>query len=348
MKFLDQAKVQIRAGDGGTGCASFRRERNVPRGGPDGGNGGRGGSVWAEAAEGLNTLIDFRFQQHFRAKNGRQGEGALRSGAAGADSVLRVPVGTQFFAAESGELLAEVEAPDQRVLLAKGGEGGLGNAHFKTSTRRAPRTAQPGLPGEERRVRMSLRLIADAGIVGLPNAGKSTFLAAVSRAKPKVADYPFTTLHPHLGVATLGDMEFVLADIPGLIEGAHEGTGLGHQFLSHVERCRVLVHLVDGTGGDVAGAYRTVREELRLYGHGLAEKTEIVALSKIDAVSAATEQDEKRQALADVCGTEVLAVSAVAGAGIANLLGRIASGLEQEDDSESTELAAGSTQGWTP
>ncbi len=345
MKFLDQAKVQVRAGNGGAGCVSFRRERNIPLGGPDGGNGGRGGSVWADGTAGLNTLIDFRFQQHFRAKNGRQGEGSLRSGVSGDDVVLRVPPGTQFFDAETDELLAEVEAPGQRVLLAKGGEGGLGNAQFKTSVRRAPRIAQPGTPGEERWVRISLRLIADVGIVGLPNAGKSTFLAAASRAKPKVAAYPFTTLHPNLGVAYTSDREFVLADIPGLIEGAHEGSGLGHQFLSHVERCQVLLHLVDGTADGVAEAYRTIREELRQYGHGLAEKPEIVALNKIDAMGE-LEQSEKRQILADACGSEVHLISAVARIGVTVLTGRIADCLEPVADSDSKKADAEATQGW--
>lgn len=345
MKFLDQAKVQVRAGNGGAGCVSFRRERNIPLGGPDGGNGGRGGSVWADGTAGLNTLIDFRFQQHFRAKNGRQGEGSLRSGVSGEDRILRVPAGTQFFDAETDELVAEIEAPGQRVLLAKGGEGGLGNAQFKTSVRRAPRMAQPGIAGEERWLRISLRLIADVGIIGLPNAGKSTFLAATSRARPKVADYPFTTLHPNLGVAYTSDREFVLADIPGLIEGAHEGSGLGHQFLSHVERCQVLLHLVDGTAEDVAGAYRTIREELRQYGHGLAEKPEIVALNKIDAI-AQPEQFEKRQVLADACGSEVHLISAVAGMGVPVLTGRIAESLEPVASPDTTAADNAATQGW--
>ena len=343
MKFLDQAKVHIRAGDGGAGCVSFRRERNLPKGGPNGGN---GGNVWAEGTAGLNTLIDFRFQQHFRAKNGRQGEGSLRSGAAGEDIVLRVPAGTQMFDVEDGELLAEVSAPEESVLLAKGGEGGLGNAHFKSSTRRAPRMAQPGTPGDERWMRLSLRLIADAGIVGLPNAGKSTFLSAVSRAKPKVAEYPFTTLHPSLGVAYTQDREFVLADIPGLIEGAHEGTGLGHQFLSHVERCKILLHLVDGTIDDVAGAYLTIREELVQYGHDLADKPEIVALNKCDALTDA-DRDRKRDALASACGAKVLAISAVSGLGVAELTGHILEGLpiiEGADDEPETETA----EGWSP
>jgi GTP-binding protein len=346
MKFLDQAKVHIRAGDGGAGCVSFRRERNLPKGGPNGGNGGNGGTVWAEGTAGLNTLIDFRFQQHFRAKNGRQGEGSLRSGAAGEDIVLRVPAGTQMFDVEDGELLAEVSAPEESVLLAKGGEGGLGNAHFKSSTRRAPRMAQPGTPGDERWMRLSLRLIADAGIVGLPNAGKSTFLSAVSRAKPKVAEYPFTTLHPSLGVAYTQDREFVLADIPGLIEGAHEGTGLGHQFLSHVERCKILLHLVDGTIDDVAGAYLTIREELVQYGHDLADKPEIVALNKCDALTDA-DRDRKRDALASACGAKVLAISAVSGLGVAELTGHILEGLpiiEGADDEPETETA----EGWSP
>ena len=351
MKFLDQAKVHIRAGNGGAGCVSFRRERNLPKGGPNGGNGGDGGTVWAEGTAGLNTLIDFRFQQHFWAKNGRQGEGSLRSGASGDDIVLRVPAGTQIFDADDDELLAEVTESGQRVLLAKGGEGGFGNAHFKSSTRRAPRTAQPGVAGQERWVRLSLRLIADAGIVGLPNAGKTTFLAAVSRAKPKVAEYPFTTLHPSLGVAYTRDREFVLADIPGLIEGAHEGTGLGHQFLRHVERCKILVHLVDGNLDDVAGAYRTIREELVQYGHGLADKPEIVALNKCDALGESDRQ-EKRTALSAASGGAVMTISAVSGQGVAELTGAIVDGLpviETETAPSDGEPAAGETaRGWAP
>jgi GTPase len=285
MKFLDQAKVYIRSGNGGAGCVSFRREKFIEFGGPDGGDGGHGGDVIAECVDGLNTLIDYRYQQHFKAKTGGHGMGKNRSGAAGADVVLKVPKGTQVFDEDNETLLADLTEVGDRAILAKGGNGGFGNAHFKSSTNRAPRRANPGLSGEERTIWLRLKLIADAGLVGLPNAGKSTFLASVSAAKPKVADYPFTTLHPQLGVVSADDHEFVLADIPGLIEGAHQGAGLGDRFLGHVERCRVLLHLVDGTCEDAGKAYKTVREELMAYGHGLADKREIVALNKADALT---------------------------------------------------------------
>src|SRR5262247_2544356 len=285
MKFLDEAKVYIRSGDGGNGCVSFRREKFIEFGGPNGGDGGTGGDVVAVAVEGLNTLIDYRYQQHFKAKRGGNGMGKDRAGANGADAVLKVPVGTQVFEEDGETLLADLTAPGQHVVLAKGGNGGFGNAHFKSSTNRAPRHANPGQPGEERTIRLRLKLIADAGLVGLPNAGKSTFLAAVSAARPKIADYPFTTLIPQLGVVNSDGREFVLADIPGLIEGAHEGSGLGDRFLGHIERCRVLLHLIDGTGEHAGKNYKTVRAELEAYGGGLTDKPEIVALSKIDAMT---------------------------------------------------------------
>ena len=288
MKFLDQARVYIRSGDGGAGSISFRREKFIEFGGPDGGDGGRGGDVVVECADGLNTLIDFRYQQHFKAKTGMHGMGRNRAGGRGADAVLKVPVGTQVFDEESGAMLADLTEPGERVVVAKGGNGGFGNAHFTTSTNRAPRRANPGLPGIERTLILRLKLIADAGLIGLPNAGKSTFLAAVSAAKPKIADYPFTTLHPGLGVVRIDGRDFVLADIPGLIEGAHEGHGLGDRFLGHVERCGALVHLVDATGANAGADYRTIRRELAAYGAGLAEKAEIVALSKVDAVDEET------------------------------------------------------------
>ncbi|GLK78877.1 GTPase ObgE [Methylopila turkensis] len=285
MKFLDQAKVYIRSGDGGAGCVSFRREKFIEFGGPDGGDGGRGGDVIVECVQGLNTLIDYRFKQHFKAKTGVHGMGKNRTGAKGADVVLKVPVGTQVLDEDEETLLADFTEVGQSIVLAKGGNGGFGNAYFTTSTNRAPRRANPGLEGEERWVWLRLKLIADAGLVGLPNAGKSTFLAAVSAAKPKIADYPFTTLHPNLGVVGVDGREFVMADIPGLIEGAHEGVGLGDRFLGHVERCRVLLHLVDGTSEHAGEAYKTVRAELEAYGAGLTDKPEIVALSKVDALS---------------------------------------------------------------
>jgi GTPase len=288
MKFLDSARVFVRSGDGGAGCVSFRREKFIEFGGPDGGDGGRGGDVVVECAGGLNTLIDFRYQQHFKARTGMHGMGKNRAGGRGADAVLKAPVGTQVIDEESGALIADLTAEGQRVVVAKGGNGGFGNAHFTTSTNRAPRRANPGQLGIERTLILRLKLIADAGLVGLPNAGKSTFLAAVSAAKPKIADYPFTTLHPGLGVVRVDGRDFVLADIPGLIEGAHEGHGLGDRFLGHVERCGALVHLVDATGANAGADYRTIRRELAAYGEGLEEKAEIVALSKVDAVDEET------------------------------------------------------------
>ncbi len=285
MKFLDEAKVYIRSGDGGNGCVSFRREKFIEFGGPNGGNGGRGGDVVVEAVEGLNTLIDYRYQQHFKAPKGVHGMGKDRHGANGKNIVLKVPVGTQIFDEDRETLLADLTTVGERIVLARGGNGGFGNAHFKSSTNRAPRHANPGQPGDERWIWLRLKLIADAGLVGLPNAGKSTFLSVVSAARPKIADYPFTTLHPQLGVVRSDDHEFVLADIPGLIEGAHQGVGLGDRFLGHIERCRVLLHLVDATCEHAGKAYKIVRNELEAYGGDLTDKPEIVALNKIDAVS---------------------------------------------------------------
>ena len=319
MKFLDQAKIYIRSGDGGSGCVSFRREKYVEFGGPDGGNGGRGGDVWAECVQGLNTLIDYRYQQHFKASRGTDGMGKDRYGAGGADVVLKLPVGTQVFEEDKETLIADFTAVGQRKKLLSGGNGGFGNAHFKSSTNRAPRNANPGEPGEERWIWLNLKLIADAGIIGLPNAGKSTFLSAVSAAKPKIADYPFTTLVPSLGVVGVDGHEFVLADIPGLIEGAHEGIGLGDKFLAHVERCAVLLHLIDATEEDVAAAYRTVRHEVEAYGHGLGDKPEVVALNKCDAILE-EEIELKRAALRQAAGAEPLAISGAAGMGVTDAL----------------------------
>src|SRR5436190_5747753 len=285
MKFLDEAKVYIRSGDGGKGCVAFRREKFIEFGGPSGGNGGRGGDVIIQAVDGLNTLIDYRYQQHFKAQKGVGGMGKDRHGANGKDIVLKVPVGTQVFDEDRETLLFDFTDLGQSFVIAEGGNGGFGNAHFKSSTNRAPRNANPGQPGEERWIWFRLKLIADAGLVGLPNAGKSTFLAASSAAKPKIADYPFTTLHPQLGVVLIDGREFVLADIPGLIEGAHEGAGLGDRFLGHVERCRALLHIVDGTCEHAGKAYKTVRAELEAYDQGLTDKIEIVALNKADAMS---------------------------------------------------------------
>src|SRR5687767_175381 len=296
MKFLDQAKVYIRSGDGGAGAVSFRREKFIEFGGPDGGDGGRGGDVWLEAVDGLNTLIDYRYQQHFKAKTGVHGMGRNMTGAKGSDVTLKVPAGTQIYEDDNETLICDLTEVGQRYRLAAGGNGGFGNQRFKTSINQAPRRANPGWPGEERWIWLRLKLIADAGLVGLPNAGKSTLLAAVTRAKPKIADYPFTTLHPQLGVVQVDEKEFVLADIPGLIEGAHEGAGLGTRFLGHVERCGVLIHLVDGTQDDVAAAYKTIRAELKSYSPVLAQKPEILCLNKCDALSA-EEIEDKTKAL---------------------------------------------------
>jgi GTP-binding protein len=320
MKFLDEAKIHLKAGDGGNGVVAFRREKFIEFGGPDGGNGGRGGDIIAEAVEGLNTLIDYRYAQHFRARKGGDGAGADRTGADAEDVVLKVPVGTVILADDKKTVLADLTRPGQRVVLCRGGDGGFGNAHFKSSTNRAPRKATPGWPGEERSVWLRLKLIADAGLVGLPNAGKSTFLAAVSAAKPKIADYPFTTLHPQLGVVRLSaSEEFVLADIPGLIEGAHEGAGLGDRFLGHIERCAVLLHLVDGSQPDPAKAYRTVRAELAGYGGGLSEKPEIVALNKADAMTPQA-RASRLKALERAAGRPVLLISGATGEGVADAL----------------------------
>ena len=285
MKFLDEAKVYIASGSGGNGCIAFRREKFIEFGGPSGGDGGKGGDVIIEAVNGLNTLIDYRFQQHFKAQSGGNGMGKDRHGANGKDVVLRVPIGTQVYEEDGETLLADFTEIGQRITISKGGNGGFGNAYFKSATNQSPRRANPGQPGEERTIRLRLKLIADAGVIGLPNAGKSTFLATVSAAKPKIADYPFTTLHPQLGVARIDEREFVIADLPGLIEGAHEGVGLGDRFLGHTERCRVLLHLIDGTGEDAGADYKTVRTELKAYGNGLDEKPEIVALSKVDSMT---------------------------------------------------------------
>jgi GTP-binding protein len=324
MKFLDEAKVHLKAGDGGDGVVAFRREKFIEFGGPDGGNGGKGGDVVVEAVDGLNTLIDYRYAQHFKARKGGNGAGSDRTGAASEDVVLKVPVGTQVFADDKETLLADLTEVGQRVVLCVGGDGGRGNAHYKTSTNRAPRRADKGWPGEERAVWLRLKLIADAGLVGLPNAGKSTFLAAVSAAKPKIADYPFTTLHPQLGVVRPNaTTEFVLADIPGLIEGAHEGAGLGDRFLGHVERCAVLLHLVDGTQPDPARAYETVRAELEGYGHGLSDKPEIVALNKTDAMTPQA-RASRLKALSRAAGKPALVVSGATGEGVPEVLRALA------------------------
>ncbi len=319
MKFLDEAKIHVKAGDGGAGVVAFRREKFIEFGGPDGGDGGRGGSVILEAVANLNTLIDYRYRQHFKAPRGGHGMGQNRSGAAGEDLVLKLPVGTQVLAEDKETLLADLTRAGERVVIAQGGDGGFGNAHYKSATNQAPRRADPGWPGEERWIWLRLKLIADVALVGLPNSGKSTLLAAVSRARPKIADYPFTTLNPQLGVVGIDGEEFVLADLPGLIEGAHEGAGLGIRFLGHMERCAVLLHLVDGTAEDLAGAYRTIRAELAAYGHGLTEKREIVGLNKSDAIPP-PEIPAKTAALAEAARAPVLLLSGATGAGVTEVL----------------------------
>ena len=333
MKFLDEAKVYVRSGDGGAGSIAFRREKFIEFGGPDGGDGGRGGDVVVECVNGLNTLIDFRYHQHFKAARGGHGMGKNRSGAGGKDAVLKVPVGTQILEDDRETLIADMTEVGQKIVLARGGNGGFGNTHFKSATNQSPRRANPGAPGVEMWVWLRLKLIADAGIVGLPNAGKSTLLAAVSAAKPKIADYPFTTLHPNLGVVGLDTREFVLADIPGLIEGAHEGVGIGDRFLVHVERCQVLLHLVDASGEDPVAAYETVREELAAYGHGLEKKAEVVALSKCDAV-AAEEIKAIGADLAKAAGRPVLTLSAATGKGVREVLSRLIQIMDRQREDE--------------
>jgi GTP-binding protein len=333
MKFLDQQKIFIKSGDGGAGCVSFRREKNLEFGGPDGGDGGRGGAIIIECVENLNTLIDFRFQQHFRAGRGGHGQGRNKNGKAAEDIVLKVPVGTQIFEDDHKYLLGDLTKPGQRIIFAKGGDGGRGNAHFKTSTNQSPRRAEDGWPGDNHWLWLQLKLIADAGLIGLPNAGKSTFLAAVTRARPKIADYPFTTLHPNLGVGYVDGDEIVLADIPGLIEGAHEGAGLGDRFLGHVERCGVLLHLVDGTEEDVVKSYTTIRHELEEYGDILGSKMEVVALNKIDAL---TDEliEEKKLALSEVARQDIMLISGVAGMGVERALRLLSQSVTQYKKAE--------------
>jgi len=331
MKFLDQCKIYVKSGDGGRGSMSFRREKFIEFGGPDGGDGGKGGDIIFVAQDNLNTLIDYRYQQHFRAQNGRGGAGRNRTGAGGNDLVLRVPVGTQILGEDNETVIADFTKAGQRRVLLRGGDGGFGNDHYKSATNQAPRRADLGWPGAETWVWLRLKLIADAGLVGLPNAGKSTLLARVTHAKPKIADYPFTTLRPQLGVVRLDDREFVLADLPGLIEGASEGAGLGTRFLGHVERCAVILHLVDGTADDIVDAYKTIRRELAEYGHGLAGKQEIVGLDKIDAIEPG-EVSRKCRALARAAGrgATVLPLSGVSGAGIPEILGALLAAIEAE------------------
>ena len=350
MKFLDQAKIYIRSGNGGAGSVSFRREKFIPNGGPDGGDGGRGGHVWIEAVEGLNTLIDYRYQQHFKAQTGHHGQGRQMHGAKGEDVVLKVPVGTQVLDEDKETVLLDMDEPGKLVKLLSGGNGGWGNVHFKGPVNQAPRHANPGQEGQEKWIWLRLKLIADVGLAGLPNAGKSTFLAAASAARPKIADYPFTTLTPNLGVVDLSPTErFVIADIPGLIEGASEGAGLGTRFLGHVERTASLIHLIDGTQDDVVGAWRTIRTELEAYGEGLAEKTEILALNKIDALTPEL-REEKAAELETVAGRRPMLVSGVSGEGVPELLRAAWAEVRKNRgeipaEEETTEETQG---GWTP
>jgi GTPase len=345
MKFLDLAKIYIKAGDGGDGCIGFRREKFIEFGGPDGGDGGHGGDVVIECVENLNTLIDYRYQQHFKGERGINGAGKNRAGANGRNVIVKVPPGTVVLAEDQDTVLAEMTRVGTRYVAARGGNGGFGNAHFKSATNQAPRHANPGLAGEEFTIWLRLKLIADAGLVGLPNAGKSTFLATVSAAKPKIADYPFTTLHPNLGVVRAGEKDFVLADIPGLIEGAHEGAGLGTRFLGHVERTQVLLHLVDGTQEDVAGAYRTVRRELKAYDGDLAKKKEIVALSKCESLDAETLAARMAE-LQKAARKKPVALSAVAGIGVKDVLFALAREINRSKGHDA-EADAGA-KSWRP
>ena len=349
MKFLDQTKIYVKSGNGGSGSASMRREKYIEFGGPNGGDGGRGGHVYAIAVDGLNTLIDYRFRQHHKAQTGFGGAGRDRTGADGEDLFLKVPVGTQIFEEDNDTLIADFSELGETVMICKGGDGGYGNTRFKTATNRAPRRYDVGWPGEERTIWLRLKLIADAGLVGAPNAGKSTFLAATSRARPKIADYPFTTLNPQLGVVFAGTEEFVLADIPGLIEGAHEGAGLGDRFLGHVERCGALLHLVDGTEKDVAAQYRMIRDELEAYGHGLGEKPEVLVLNKCDAL-APDQRSLKQAALEAASGGKVLQMSGVAGEGVEQALLALLGFVKKRraDDIQEVRVASGEIEVWKP
>lgn len=359
MKFVDQTRIFVKSGPGGNGIVSFRREKYVEFGGPNGGDGGKGGDIVFEAIEGLNTLVDYRYKRHYKARKGQHGMGSNMTGKSGDDMILEVPVGTQIYDEDQEFQIADLAKEGDRVVLCKGGEGGLGNTHFKSSTNRAPRRATPGGEGEEMWIVLRLKLLADAGLLGLPNAGKSTFLSAVTRAKPKIADYPFTTIHPQLGVVGYKSHEFVMADIPGLIEGASEGIGLGTRFLGHVERCGVLLHLVDGTQEDVVGAYETIMEELEQYGEGLIDKPQVLGLNKCDALDE-EEIAEKQKVLAEVSGAPVMVLSGVTGDGVPEVLGALWKIVQAdkkaraEDEPETPEDPfsdyddSGSSGGWSP
>ena len=350
MKFLDQAKIFIKSGDGGAGCVAFRHEKYIEFGGPSGGDGGRGGDVVILAVENLNTLIDFRYQQHFKAKKGQNGMGSEMTGAKGDDLIIKVPVGTEIVADDGETTIVDMTEPGQRFVIAKGGDGGRGNVRFKTSTNQAPRRSEPGWPGEEMWVWLKLKLIADVGLIGLPNAGKSTLLSALTKARPKIADYPFTTLHPHLGVAWVDNYEVIIADIPGLIEGAHEGVGLGDRFLRHVERCSVFLHLVDATGDDVVKDYKTIRKELELYNPKLVQKPEVIALNKCDALDE-KELSKKQKQLEKATGKKVFVISAVAKKGIwdclSELNGYISRSRKKKGEEETLEIVE-EHKTWSP
>ncbi len=354
MRFADQTKIFVKSGDGGNGCISFRREKYVEYGGPNGGDGGRGGHVIVEAIAGLNTLIDFRYKRHFKAKKGQHGMGKDMTGASGEDITMKVPVGTQIFDENEEFMVADLTKVGDTITVCKGGEGGLGNTHFKSSTNRAPRRMTPGAAGEEAWMVLRLKLMADAGLVGMPNAGKSTFLSTVSRARPKIADYPFTTIAPQLGVVGFQENEFVLADIPGLIAGASEGVGLGHRFLGHIERCGVILHLIDGTEDDVVKAYDTIMAELREYGGDLATKPMVLGLNKSDAIPA-EELEEKRIALSDVSARPVLCLSGVTHDGVPQILAALWDIVKIDQAKRAQELegiAEGNSvtepSGWSP
>jgi len=346
MRFLDVAKVYVRSGNGGNGCVAFRREKFIEYGGPYGGDGGRGGNVWVEAVDNLNTLIDYRYQQHVTAKNGEHGMGKVMTGAGGGDAVMKVPPGTQIYEEDGETLIADLPNVGDRVQLLRGGNGGFGNAHFKSATNQAPRNANPGQPGEEKTIILKLKLIADVGLIGLPNAGKSTFLSRVSEARPKIADYPFTTLVPQLGVVRIDETDFVIADLPGLIEGAHEGVGLGDRFLGHAERCGAILHLIDGTETGIAKAYKTIRGELEAYGNGLEGKPEIVALNKIDAILKES-LARKKAALEKACGHEVLMLSGVSGEGVDKVLRALAK-IVVKSRNKRNAPAVKSVREWSP
>ena len=351
MKFLDQAKIFIKSGDGGAGCVSFRREKYIEFGGPNGGDGGKGGNVYVEAVPNLNTLIDFRYTQHFKAQRGENGKGSQKTGSKGEDIIIKVPVGTEILAEDQETLIVDMVEAGQRFLLAKGGDGGRGNEQFKSSTNQAPRYAEPGWPGEEKWVWLRLKVIADVGLIGMPNAGKSTFLSVVTKARPKIADYPFTTLHPNLGVAWVDGYEMVIADIPGLIAGAHEGVGLGDRFLKHVERCSAFIHLIDATQDDVAAAYTSIRRELELYNDSLKNKPEVVVLNKCDALTA-EDASKKQAALEQASNKKVYLMSAIAKQGIFDCLLEVNKYItrkrKNKNEVAAEEAAPAETKPWSP